>query len=554
MSLTKVSYSMISGAAFNVKDYGAVGDGVTDDHAAFAAAFLAAGTSNAYGTGCVFVPNGTYVIDTDNGSLEIPEGVEFRGEGGRQVRRNTVAEQGTMLYIKGTTNPAFLFYRGVYVHHLSIDYPDQDEDPVTPVAYPYCFDGAPPSEGGKSRFENLFFDRTYKALQISGGCTLLNVHGCFYYEFISILTSAAFDLITNCSSSALWHNGTYTNTLVFQQDNLTLFKINGGSDGLTVSNFAGFVAKQGFRFVNGDNINFCSVSNSLFDGVMDLVSNDGTVYVLSVKFENCFNRMYNDHGTTYRQTPIAFDGLRRVAFSSQVASFSNCRFRASQGGIFSVSSGLDTLVLSGCTFHDWNKSDTANVQSRSVVSMEDATASLVITGGSADNTNQYDATVESRIVSVTAAKRVTVTGMDLNKVNKVVVVVAGVTLSKLTLVGNTGDDIDSGIALGTGAVITNVVDANNNFGLPIPSLDDTGTPSVNGLSIALTTGTTTITDFLDGQEGQVLVVLSQNALTITNGTNIFLSGAADFVMTNKDSLTVVQKADGFWYEIARSVV
>lgn len=61
MSLTKVSYSLISGAPFNVFDFGAKGDGTTDDSGAIQAALNAA---NAAGGGMVFLPLGTYLIAT----------------------------------------------------------------------------------------------------------------------------------------------------------------------------------------------------------------------------------------------------------------------------------------------------------------------------------------------------------------------------------------------------------------------------------------------------------------------------------------------------------
>lgn len=56
MSLTKVSYSLINGAPFNVLDYGAKGDGTTDDTAAFQAAATGASGSD------IRVPAGTYKI------------------------------------------------------------------------------------------------------------------------------------------------------------------------------------------------------------------------------------------------------------------------------------------------------------------------------------------------------------------------------------------------------------------------------------------------------------------------------------------------------------
>jgi parallel beta-helix repeat protein len=55
MSLTKVSYSMITGAPVNVLDYGAVGNGVADDTAAIQAA-IATGKS-------IFFPAGTYNVN-----------------------------------------------------------------------------------------------------------------------------------------------------------------------------------------------------------------------------------------------------------------------------------------------------------------------------------------------------------------------------------------------------------------------------------------------------------------------------------------------------------
>lgn len=86
----------------------------------------------------------------------------------------------------------------------------------------------------------------------------------------------------------------------------------------------------------------------------------------------------------------------------------------------------------------------------------------------------------------------------------------------------------------------------------IGTLADDATPSVLGGRKWLTGGTTTITDFDDGVPGQELLILSEHAVTITDGTNIFLSGSANFVMADTDTLSLIQKADGKWYETGRS--
>lgn len=57
MALTKVTFSMIEGAVVNVLDYGAVGDGITNDAAAITAA-VATGKN-------VYLPKGTYYYNTN---------------------------------------------------------------------------------------------------------------------------------------------------------------------------------------------------------------------------------------------------------------------------------------------------------------------------------------------------------------------------------------------------------------------------------------------------------------------------------------------------------
>lgn len=100
MSLTKVTYSMIDGAVFNILDYGATGDGSTNDSAAFQNALDAAGAN---GGGIVFVPMPSvfYKLDT---TIEIPNGVVLEGEGyiyNRDPNQKQIVYTGTGAAIVG---------------------------------------------------------------------------------------------------------------------------------------------------------------------------------------------------------------------------------------------------------------------------------------------------------------------------------------------------------------------------------------------------------------------------------------------------------------------
>ena len=103
MALTKVSYSMIAGAVINVLDYGATGNGTTDDTNAIQLAAAAASGK------ALYFPGGTYGITS---TITIPTNTTVFGDG---VGVSTIKKLGS-----GTTNVFYgLNVSSIIVHDLS---------------------------------------------------------------------------------------------------------------------------------------------------------------------------------------------------------------------------------------------------------------------------------------------------------------------------------------------------------------------------------------------------------------------------------------------------
>lgn len=117
MALTKVSYSMIKGAQFNVYDYGAVGDGVIDDSDAIQAAIDAAALTVSGSTGAVvYFPTGTYMV---NKTINMPNRVGLKGANGRGTTIKALAPftGAAMFYANNGTASMF----GSWINDMYLD-------------------------------------------------------------------------------------------------------------------------------------------------------------------------------------------------------------------------------------------------------------------------------------------------------------------------------------------------------------------------------------------------------------------------------------------------
>jgi len=114
MSLTKVSYSMINGASVNVRDFGAVGDGVADDRAAIQAAidFVIA---QGYG-GEIWFPQGKYRVTNtieiigDYTAPNQPRGIRLVGAMGTQNMQPSTANA------KDVSSNVYIFGDGIAIN------------------------------------------------------------------------------------------------------------------------------------------------------------------------------------------------------------------------------------------------------------------------------------------------------------------------------------------------------------------------------------------------------------------------------------------------------
>ena len=108
----------------NVLDYGAAGDGVTDDTGALQAAIAAAAPSSAPTGNTVFLPAGAYRVSS---SLVVPPGLALVGTGWNTPGSQANVFAGTWIYVRAGADfsPVVVSGSGGAVRNLAFNVPDQ---------------------------------------------------------------------------------------------------------------------------------------------------------------------------------------------------------------------------------------------------------------------------------------------------------------------------------------------------------------------------------------------------------------------------------------------
>jgi hypothetical protein len=451
----------------SVKDFGAVGDGVSNDAQAFQNAINS--LVYQYGTGTLHIPAGVYKLDTTafGGPIVLPEGIQVEGDGGHQVRNFGVSNQGTKLHIYGTIYSAFTYARGCSFSKLQIDYPAQLEDPVTPVVYPYTFQyNAAVSSGTKCRFNDIYFERTYAGIQTQGATTFTNIHGSFYSNMFYIVDALSFININNCSCTPLWAHGVTSNTVVWQTSNLSFVKITGSCDGLKLSNCYNLGLRYGIEIVgSGTTVNLVTVDSCSFDGVKQPLRLDPAAELFSMQFTNC---LFLTTVTSGAIPTAAFDINSAVGYAGSIdyrtLTFSNCIFKSGATGVISINgNGMDHVIVDGCTFLGWNTSGVTGAQARSAIYVNSTLAKVTITGCSFSDRLGYNAGRLPSALTIQNAKSVSVSGNTVDYTSYGVRLLASGVIGNLLVNGNSANLVTTPTQYDNTAVATAFIDKDNSW-------------------------------------------------------------------------------------------
>jgi hypothetical protein len=617
----------------NVKDFGATGDGSTDDTAAIQAAVDAA---IAAGGGTVYFPAGTYSIL----SVDVRHGLTLVGDGAAVITRpnNAGGVIGTGYWIRSFTtqndewnnaedSPPLVIQNLIFDGNMQNQFSwDASPDFTLQQAHMIFLEGNVASAGrlraivqgctfrdgtadAISAYNNTdisvsdcFFQNVFRGgVVVTGGYTKARAVNCTF-------TGTAYDTGIDVEIDGTGYGGSQSTDIEF-----TNLEISGDFDVSINAESSAVISNVN---CTGPSFNihgpgFVSVSNSRFHVGEYGSSDNRIVFPTNMSFDNCefiASEEVAAGDQTFACAHVYFN-VSGTAHYGQRLNFTNCRFSGDSTleagdtvyGIYSEGDkSFDTSLytdaqrniidVDGCVFE--NSLDTGIYLYQGGVLHAKGNSfrsPMAINIGSSSTTYPVDIWIDGGHYSpqVTTSLNINThnatnlyrhTGTVLDEAHNVITTTYGITLNRYVGSRTILSDSTPTAATNKAGLLGDVWQLNtpvagqtwkwvctaehqttatwvplSDAGGGIVALANDATPTVAGGSTFTTGGTTTITDFDDGVLGQTITVLSEHAITITDGTNIILHGSANFVMAAADSLTLVLKADNKWYETARMV-
>ena len=257
---------------YDILDYGAVGDGLTDSTLAIQNAIDAASVKG----GIVLIPVGRFLC---KGNLEIKMGVHLKGL--NEVPQSWEPQTGSILMpTEGRNNdnegaPGFIEMRtSTSLTGVTIYYPEQNVDDIHPYPWTIRIRGNP-SHPKEVAFDVTVADVTlinsYNGIRAgpteNGRHRLISVHGCVLRRGIMVDWTGDIGRIENVQFHChFWggraFHGDFDRVFAYMQHNLEAF-IFGRTDWEYVTNTFVFPAKVGYRFIETAN----GAANGQFSGI-----------------------------------------------------------------------------------------------------------------------------------------------------------------------------------------------------------------------------------------------------------------------------------------------
>ncbi len=332
-------YAEVPLSQVNVRDYGAKGDGVTDDTDAFTKAMAALGEQG----GTATVPTGNYLIKTH---IKIPNSVTLEGVWSIPTAFSQM-KGSTLLAVEGagaeTGTPFITIGMNATLKGITVFYPNQKPEKIIP--YPWCIGNA---GGDNSSIIDCLIVNPYKgvdfATNASGRHYIRNLYGQPLLKGIALDKCYDVGRIENVHFWPFWKWDEESGIRDWMWKNSEAI-ILARTDWEYVFNFFCFGYGTGFKFIAGKD----GPCNGNFLGCGVDASN------IAVLVEDC------------QQPGLLFTNGEFVAFGGDkpaevvikntnkgVVQFNNCAYWGSSDQIARID-GTGTVSFTGCNLNHWDR-------------------------------------------------------------------------------------------------------------------------------------------------------------------------------------------------------